>query len=476
MPFMFPGGANQGPPVGGCDYVEEAVFSETVNGINEAISNVSANVDSVIADIDAVSEDVGTVSANVTDLTAYVGYVPADVWGLEADFQNSVFTRLGASVGKNGGADFDNVECFGGRRRCNVSDDGTINAYYGDETYVEDGSNGQVMVYQPKFYYKVVPLKTEKIVGGKGFHLRKARYYVSPTYKEGFKLHPAFVKNGAEVNYALIGAYEGSVYDVSEAAYISDDAQVADFIVGTGDKLSSIANAKPANGKSQSFVRRNCGVLAENRGAGWSQEYAAVIAADQLLMVVEYGTFNMQDAIGLGYVNDPSGGSNNYSMITGSTSGFGNASGMADGDNGMASVSYRGEENPWGNIFKYVDGINVYRNELYVTDHGFTEDTADLPYVNAGVTIAKTTGYISAFAYNEPFDWLFFASEVLGNTSVPVGDRHTASAQNDSFAAIRYGGRWSGGLTDGPFFYLADITNTTQNVGQNGRLVYVPTA
>ena len=28
--------------------------------------------------------------------------------------------------------------------------------------YIEDGSNGQVMVEQPKFYYKVVPLKMEK--------------------------------------------------------------------------------------------------------------------------------------------------------------------------------------------------------------------------------------------------------------------------------------------------------------------------
>jgi hypothetical protein len=42
---------------------------------------------------------------------------------------------------------------YGGRMRCNVTDDGTITAFYGDSNYADDGSNGQVMVYQPKFYY-----------------------------------------------------------------------------------------------------------------------------------------------------------------------------------------------------------------------------------------------------------------------------------------------------------------------------------
>ena len=59
-------------------------------------------------------------------------------------------------------------------------DDGTIVAYYGDEGYTEDGSNGQVMVFQPKFYYKVVPLKLEKNNDSSiGYHLRIVIYYVS---------------------------------------------------------------------------------------------------------------------------------------------------------------------------------------------------------------------------------------------------------------------------------------------------------
>ena len=52
------------------------------------------------------------------------------------------------------------------------------------------GTIVQVMVEQPKFYYKVVPLKIEK--RRKGGITRKVRYYVSDTPKAGFKLHQKF--------------------------------------------------------------------------------------------------------------------------------------------------------------------------------------------------------------------------------------------------------------------------------------------
>ena len=88
-------------------------------------------------------------------------------------------------------------------------------------------------------------MQTKNIAGGvsKGFHTRKARYYVSDVPKAGFKVHPAFVRNN-ELSKIYLPAYEGSVYDVSATAYLLADEQVADFTVSSGDKLSSIGNAK----------------------------------------------------------------------------------------------------------------------------------------------------------------------------------------------------------------------------------------
>lgn len=100
--------------------------------------------------------------ADVDDVKAFVGYTDDDIVGLCVDYENKTFKRLASAVNLSQGEDFDKFQMYGGRRRCNVSDDGTINAYYGDKGYTEDGSNGQVMVYQPAFYYRVVPLKLEK--------------------------------------------------------------------------------------------------------------------------------------------------------------------------------------------------------------------------------------------------------------------------------------------------------------------------
>ena len=59
------------------------------------------------------------------------------------------------------------------------------------------------MVEQPKFYYKVVPLELEIQTEGEdhGHKLRKARYYISDQPETGFKLHPAFIRDGKTHDY-----------------------------------------------------------------------------------------------------------------------------------------------------------------------------------------------------------------------------------------------------------------------------------
>ena len=66
------------------------------------------------------------------------------------------------------------------------------------------------------------------------------------------------------------------------------------------------------------------------------------------------------------------------------------------------------------------DAENYVIADSYVVDNAFADDLGTTPYQDAGITLAKTSGYISAFAYNEKFDWLFFPSETSGNSSVPV--------------------------------------------------------
>lgn len=566
----------------------------TVSAAYFQLYTTVGNADSVSLEVNpgayATVGDIQELENEIADLKAYIGYNDDDIYGVEVDFKNNKFTRLAGAVNMTPGEMFDDVECFGGRKRVNLTDDGVELSAYGEAGYTETGKlttavtkDGvtyptgtpvQVMVKQPKFWYKVVPLETAPIkypqmeeiaitgaataagsitltigsesktatvesgnsastIAGKiaalsftnfqtrqngttvrfvsriegkrdklsasygstgvtgttksyaeapanGVHMRKARYYVSPQPKAGFKLHPAFTVDGVEQEAIYRAAFEPCIYDVSASAYLMTDEQVADFTSSTGDKLSSIAGAKPCSGVTQNLTRANARTLAANRGDGWCQDYTISHSATEMLMLIEYAGFNMQTAIGAGHTNRTDDGSTNMSELTGATSNLGNASGAVTVELGddveIVMVSYRGEENLWGNIWKHEDGINVlaqWTHAFYIADNTFADSKDDGSYKLVDFPMAFTEGYISAFGYTEEFDFLFIASEVRGNSSLPVGDYCYSNVGLSGWHIVISGASWDSGSSTGPFSRHSNYAPSyrIRNVS-GGRLVY----
>lgn len=476
-------------------------LQNATNSATNVFNQLTAENISAKANLDALrSEDFNAqeILSGVTDIRAYLGMIETeDVLGITMDYKNKTCTRIAGAKNLTAGADFDKFSMYGGRKRCNVSDGGTINAYYGDEGYTEDGSNGQVMVYQPKFYYLVCPLEYDRQETGYGYHLRKANYYVSETQRAGFKLHPAFYdKNGNEVDYILMSAYEGCIYDTSANAYLKNDEQVMD---ASKDKFSSIAGTRPASGVSQNLTRPNIEQMAKNRGEGWHSLGIKTASMEQLLMIVEMGMMNLQTAIGQGVVNLPwstgSDTTSSYAGATGSTASLGNGTGRAtktttyEGGkatdytvDGKTSICYRGVENFWGNIWKFAYGVNIWGNgkmaggmPYICSDFNYAEGKNTDNYEGAGFTVTKANGYISAMGYSTKYDWLFMASECLGNSSLPVGDYTYITENLNGYRIPRLGGGWSYGSDAGGFCWhlISGVGTRYRSIG--GRLVYVPT-
>ena len=475
-------------------------LQNATNSATNVFNQLTAENVSAKANLDALrSEDFNAqeILSGVTDIRAYLGMIETeDVLGITMDYKNKTCTRIAGAKNLTAGADFDKFSMYGGRKRCNVSDGGTINAYYGDEGYTEDGSNGQVMVYQPKFYYLVCPLEYDRQETGYGYHLRKANYYVSERQRAGFKLHPAFYdKNGNEVDYILMSAYEGCIYDTSANAYMLNDEQVMD---ASKDKFSSIAGARPATGVSQNMTRPNIEQMAKNRGEGWHSFGIKTASMEQLLMIVEMGMMNLQTAIGQGVVNIPwttgSDTTSSYAGATGSTASLGNGTGRAtetttyeggvatkNTADGKTSICYRGVENFWGNIWKFVYGINFYCEVgkpflgYVCKDFNYAESKRTDNYENIGFALPSENGYVSAMGYSTNYDWLFLPSEVKGNSSLPVGDYYYQNNTWDGYRLARLGGYWADGSYAGGFYWaLADgVGYRYRSIG--GRLVYVPT-
>lgn len=454
--------------------------NRTPSGAQFKLTTTVGNAENVTLQIDpsavATIGDIKRLETKLNDLQSYVGYAEKGVLGLEADFENNKFTRIGDAVGRTPGASFDSFNMYGGRRRVNLADNGTINAVFGDGNYIEDGSNGQVMVEQPAFYYKVVPLKTQPNADGYGQNLMKARYYVSSQPRAGFKLHPAFKDhNGKTRQKVYVSAYESSIFDISEGRYLKLDEQIADF---EADKLSSIASAKPASGVVQNLTRANMRKLANNRGTGWHQYTIATASMTQLLFAIEYATFNSQERLGNGRTGISDDGSTSQTINTGATQGLGNQSGSVD-VNGDVIPTYRGEENLWGNIFSAVDGFNIEgrnKNDGWVALGDYKEDVIDSSYRPIGFTIAKTNGYIKYFGYSEEVDFIFVPSATNGgaNSVLPVGDYLYQNQAYGGFLVARLGGIWSSGVNAGLSSWDLYGTSGVRVRTLGARLVYAP--
>lgn len=470
---------------------------KTANQVLQSLDSENTAAASNIEELRSENFNSQEILAGVADLRAYLGLTDDDIVGVQVDYKNKSFKRIAGAVNLTKGADFDRFSMFGGRRRCNVADDGTIVAWHGDPDYKEDGTMGQVMVYQPKFYYLVCPVVYDPIETGIGYHLRKANYYVSEKPRAGFRLHPAFYDaNGNEIDYFLTSAYEGSIWDADGEAYLLQDEQVMN---AGGDKFSSISGARPASGSTQGLTRTAIEQMAQNRGANWHGDLIKQVSAEQMLMIIEMGMMNLQTAIAQGVVTLPwetgSDKTSSYAAVTGSTSGIGNGTGRAERTttyeggvakeytvDGKTSVCWRGKENFWGNIWKFVYGINIWGNgkmgggQPYIcSDFNFAENKNSGNYEGAGFTATNVAGYISAMGYSTICDWLFIASECTGNSSLPVGDYTNITQNLNSYRIARLGGGWNVGGAAGAFCWVLDYGVGCRSRAIGGRLVYIPT-
>lgn len=432
-------------------------------------SNVQVSVD---PNATATITDITNLQGQIDDLKGYVGYAEEDIIGVEVDLDNNQFTRLAGAKGLNPGADFDAFNMYGGRRRCNLADNGTVKAYYGEAGYSVMGSNGQVMVEQPKFWYKFVPLNLIKIDGLEGLACTKFRLYLSDSYKSGFKIHPNFTRGVPALikDKIYFAGYKGSLYNVSWGAYLMDDEQMGDLTATTGYKLCSISGAKPASSTSQNLTRANTRKLANNRGTGFQQADLLSNSCTQMLFLVEYASSDSQTKIGMGVTT------HNVSVVNGACDTFGNSSGMANGENGKVSITYRGEENFWGNNWSWEDGLNIECKNLhnaFFALGNYSDDTKASPYMDVGFQLAKSSGYVNAIGWSEQCDFAFLAMRTTGASNKPMHDYFYQNASYNGFMVSLFGG-WYFGSDAGAF--CRHVADTSGGGGPDcgGRLLFVP--
>lgn len=377
----------------------------------------------------------GTLITKTVSVASYsnqsVHLAPSVIVSRTVDFLN--FTSYST-------VDVSESSVYANMKRCNVADDGTINAFDGDTGYIEDGTNGQVMVYVPKFWYKLDVSESGSLDGN---NIRKGTWSIVDAPKDGFKLHPAFLAADGvtELDYFLYGAFDGIVKD---------------------GMLSSIGGGTTS--PSSSYTRATSRTYATNRGAGWNNIGIKQTMAIQMLFAVEYG-FNSQTTLGRGVVS--AGSTVNTGLTTGSIS-SGNLT------NNTTPVNYRGVENLWGDIWKMVDGINFNSRTPYVCDtYTFVDDTS-IGYTAIAFNLPSTSDtYTTAFGYDANNDWILLPSESSSTpaTDGPIGDKVWSKS---GWTIALLGGSWVHGTDAGLFAWSGYDSSSASSVYFGGRLMYIP--
>ena len=416
--------------------------------------------------IDSTLEVTGTLDASRIDCnTLYVNgeeFISLNqYWGVEWDSDTDTYTRLGnfSAYDSVGQAPSTYLPIHESMRRCVVEDDGTVAYYLNPYNSAQkadgsaanlDGTDGQVMVEIPDFYYAVI------------WSGDKRKFYCSEDSISGF----------TKWDKSYVGAFE---------AVVSDNGVISDGDISvntTEDTLCSVAGYKPDSDDTIVEYR----TIAENRGTGWHLFDYSTSFIIQILYVIEYADFNIQTMIGTGntsydawsYANSIADcglsiADGNYSNASNSVE---DALDDATDVNGSDSVSeyssYRGIENIYGSLWQFMDGVAVDNDSVGATaDSMYSElwvstDYDDYSYLTTSPSEDSVETYFTMKGYlaeadnyiSDILEGTFFPTEVSGSSSTYLCDYYYTYFDNNPNSGLRVvllGGKSNDGSTAGVF-------------------------
>ena len=388
--------------------------------------------------------------------------------------------------GSSADNDFDKIYPWSDIISVNMENDGTINAKYGDVNFAWDGSNGEVMTYFPPFYwdryqdgeYEYIKVSKDQFTNGKyqeGFYL--GRYDTSSGAHSHSGTFPQV--NTTITNFRSQAQAKGSGwgqldyhYMLVVLLYLVEYANYnSQLILGNG--VSSIR-----------YVTTDTAVVAENNvnriiittdNTAYEVGTAISIGTSQgSFDVAEYRTITSKETVSQGTAIYFDGNPVNIAVgnvlwgcgqISGQLDSLGMKSGSLN-NNGRHSMIYRGVENLFGNVWQFVDGVNIKDNLVYICydQPKYKVDTFNNGYEPLSYTNASTNGWAKTVGYDSENPLVGFATGVGGSATTYLADYYY---QNSGNRIALVGGAFAYGASDGVsywnFYYTSG--NSARSLG-----------
>ena len=386
-------------------------------------------------------------------------------------------------------------------RGCLLSDEGKVNEYLNPLTWtnsVRDGSRGQVM--------NEIPM-----------HYRKCYYPSATVYRVMMSEYP--VPGYMQIPTMYCSAYEAALQrsTLKLASVVNTDADYR----GGNNNAEWDGTYRSLIGMPASYISpTNFRTYARNRNGGdtqWNKLTYSLYRALYWLFVVEYATINSQAPYnpeltaegfrqgGLGQGVTTLEGTkwsnyNNYHPFIpcGYTDEFGNGTGIKDfampaeydpdatSPKVVSVARYRGIENPFGHLMKWVDGVNIMTSptveaggdglqHAYVCDDPakFAYSVYGDPYRYVGA-LAANSGWIKKIHGGVYGDIL--PLEVGGGSTTFFCDYYsrTGSAEAVKHTVVALGGSAYYGTFAGLSCSYANLSPSTAGACYGSRLCFIP--
>lgn len=205
------------------------------------------------------------------------------------------------------------------------------------------------------------------------------------------------------------------------------------------------------------------------KGTKWYQRGYACWSALWYLYLVEFADWNSQAKIGRGYVD-----SNSAAIKTGGTDAMSYHTGRAAGTDGKTAVQYRWVENPWGNVYEWVDGVNFNSRRMYYCTNpaNYADDTTS-NYTDSGMTLSSSGWPTNIANPTAALQWAYAPSAVGGSDLTYIPDY---VGSGTGWRVLSVGGHWDSGSDAGLFCFYASGTSSDSISGIGSRLEFEPDA
>lgn len=511
--------------------------AESATAAKEATEEAISNAETATTAANTAATNANTAAANVQNALTELEGASVARYGVKfGGSANSGATvqrlynafGLTANVGtdtETATNDFDNIYPWSGRKRCcgywDENGSFVVNAYEGEPGYTTDGSNGEVWVETPLFYYKHTYgddgseeiVITSHPIGGfepSPIHINAdgslsqkaytAAYPMAvvdnkPTSRSGVYT-PVMSLNSGMANARLMG----EKYTTTTAA-----EQYVKCLLMWVEFATRDIQTKMKGCSSLSYSANHKATVAEEAANRViiSKDYASAYVVGQGIAIgTALGSTNVANnrtvtAIAdyddtntaISFDGDPVNiavGNIVFAIAwkTGSCDNVLTSSGSpVSNTSGKYTCIYRGEETPFGNAFEWISDVLFKREGSGTTEDPYSYDIYFLKdptqYSNGTITnnytklnfkLPTADGYVKKLGFDSRFPWLRIPCEAGASSSTYYADYYYRPAYAVTAAGV--GGSWVGGSNCGPCFWNCYFAPSFTDVYRRARLSY----